>query len=218
MQMVISPLMTPIVIIEDDEKIRNYLTALLAGSGEFNLKASFISAEEAMDYFSCSLGDGIELVLTDIELPGKSGIEFIAWLKPQRPDIQLMVISVYDDAERVFKALQAGATGYVLKNTSSVKLIEALNELRKGGSPMSSQIARKVVMAFQQQAPYVDAKQSLSDRENEVLLWLSKGFSYQEIADKLYISIDTVRTHIRNTYDKLHVRNKQEALRKAGYR
>jgi DNA-binding NarL/FixJ family response regulator len=210
--------MTPIIIIEDDEKIRNYLGALLAGSGEFNLKASFISAEEAIEYFEAGLGQDVELVLTDLQLPGKSGIEFIAWLKPLRPDIQLMVLSAYDDAERVFKALQAGATGYVLKNTTSSKLIESLIDLRKGGSPMSSQIARKLVLAFQQQTPYVDAKDSLSDRENEVLLWLSKGYSYQEIADKLFISIDTVRTHIRNLYDKLHVRNKKEALRKTGFR
>src|SRR3954468_4388150 len=99
----VSQLMTPIVIIEDDEKIRNYLSALLAGSGEFNLRASFVSAEEAINYFECGLGDDIELVLTDIQLPGKSGIELIGWLKPYRPDIQLMVLSVYDDADRVFK-------------------------------------------------------------------------------------------------------------------
>ncbi|MDR3696656.1 response regulator transcription factor [Mucilaginibacter sp.] len=210
--------MTPIVIIEDDEKIRNYLGALLAGSGEFNLKASFINTEEVMEYFEAGLGDDIELVLTDIQLPGKSGIELIAWLKPRRPDIQFMVLSVYDDADKVFKALQAGASGYVLKNTSSNKLIESLIDLQKGGSPMSSQIARKVVLAFQQQTPYVDAKDSLSDRENEVLAWLSKGYSYQEIADHLFIAIDTVRTHIRNLYEKLHVRNKKEALRKTGLR
>jgi len=210
--------MTPIIIIEDDEMIRNYLAALLAGSGEFDLKASFGSAEAAVEFFNCKLGEEIELVLADIQLPGMTGIEFISWLKPQRPDIQLMVLSVYDDAEHVFKALQAGATGYVLKNTPSAKLVESLTDLRKGGSPMSSQIARKVVLAFQQQTPYVDAKDDLSEREKEVLLWLSKGFSYQEIADKLFISIETVRTHIRNTYEKLHVNNKRDALRKTGYR
>jgi len=210
--------MTPIVIIEDDEKIRNYLGALIAGSGEFNLRASFISAEDAIVFFESGLGEDIELILTDLQLPGKSGIDLISILKPRRPDIQFMVLTVYDDAEKVFKALQAGATGYVLKNTSSNKLIESLIDLRKGGSPMSSQIARKVVVTFQQQTPFIDAKDSLSDRENEVLSWLSKGFSYQEIADRLFISIDTVRTHIRNLYEKLHVRNKKEALRKTGLR
>ncbi len=210
--------MTPIVIVEDDEKIRNYLVALLSGSGEFNVNASFGSAEEAIDYFECGLGKNVELVLTDLQLPEKSGIDLISWVKPQRPDIQLMVLSAYDDADRVFKALQAGATGYVLKNTPAGRLIEALIELRKGGSPMSSQIARKVVTAFQQQIPYTDARDALSDRENEVLQWLSKGYSYQEIADTLFISIDTVRTHIRNLYDKLHVSSKKAALRKTGLR
>ena len=211
-------IMTPIIIIEDDEKIRNYLAALIAGSGEFDLQASFAAAEEAMQYFENGMGDMIELVLTDIQLPGKSGIEFIAWLKPLRTDIQLMVLSAYDDADKVFKALKAGATGYILKNTEATKLIEALRDLRKGGSPMSNEIARKVVNAFQQEIVYKDAKEDLSDREREVLHWLSKGFSYKEIAAKLFISVETVRTHIRNIYEKLHVANKMEALRKAGLR
>jgi DNA-binding NarL/FixJ family response regulator len=210
--------MTPIIIIEDDDKIRNYLTALIAGSGEFDLQASFASAEEAFLYFENGLGNDIELVLTDIQLPGKSGIDFIAWLKPLRPEIQLMVLSAYDDADKVFKALKAGATGYILKNTEAVKLIDALRDLRKGGSPMSNEIARKVVNAFQQDVSYVDAKETLSDREKEVLQWLSKGFSYKEIAQNLFISIETVRTHIRNIYEKLHAGNKKEALRKAGLR
>lgn len=210
--------MTPIVIIEDDEKIRNYLAALIAGSGAFDLHASFPTAEEAMLYFENGMGDIIELVLTDIQLPGKSGIDFIAWLKPLRPDIQLMVLSVYDDADKVFKALKAGATGYILKNTEAAKLIEALTDLGRGGSPMSNEIARKVVNAFHQDIEYVDAKENLSDRENQVLHWLSKGFSYKEIAEKLFISVETVRTHIRNIYEKLHVGNKMQALRKAGLR
>ena len=218
LQRVPLPFMTPIIIIEDDEKIRNYLTALIAGSGEFDLQASFSSAEEAMQYFEKGIGDIVELVLTDIQLPGKTGIDFIAWLKPLRPDIQLMVLSSFDDADKVFKALKAGATGYILKNTEAAKLIEALRDLRKGGSPMSNEIARKVVNAFQQEIEYKDAKENLSDREREVLHWLSKGFSYKEIAEKLFISVETVRTHIRNIYEKLQAGNKQEALRKAGLR
>jgi DNA-binding NarL/FixJ family response regulator len=210
--------MTTIIVIEDDDKIRNYLVALISGSGEFDLAASFSTAEDAMEYFEKGLGNPIELVLTDVQLPGKSGIDFIAWLKPLRPDIQLMVLSAYDDADKVFKALKSGATGYILKNTEAVKLIEALRDLRKGGSPMSNEIARKVVNAFQQDIVYKDAKENLSDREREVLHWLSKGFSYKEIGAKLFISVETVRTHIRNIYEKLHAGNKMEALRKAGLR
>lgn len=208
--------MTPIVIIEDDEKIRNYLAALIAGSGEFDLQATFASAEEAMLYFEKNMGDDIELVLTDIQLPGKSGIDFIAWLKPIRPYIQFMVLSAYDDADRIFKALKAGATGYILKSTEAVRLIEALHDLRKGGSPMSNEVARKVVNAFQQEIEYRDAKEHLSGREKEVLQQLAKGFSYKDIAEKLFISVETVRTHIRNIYEKLQAGSRSEALRKAG--
>jgi len=210
-------MLIPIIILEDDEKIRSYLAALIAGAGEFTLSASFESAEDAMAWFEGGSGNA-DLVLTDIQLPGKSGIEFISWLKPLRPDIQFMVLSVYDDADNVFKALKAGASGYVLKNTPPAKLIEALHDLHRGGSPMSSQIARKVVSAFQQDIVVQDAQGSLSAREKEVLQWLSKGFSYKEIAQKLFISIETVRTHIRNIYEKLHAGNKTEALRKAGLR
>jgi len=210
--------MTSIAIIEDDEKIRNYLSALIAGSGEFNLTATFSNAEDAIHFFERELGNDVELVLTDVQLPGKTGIDFIAWLKPVKPHVQFMVLSVYDDADRVFKALKAGASGYVLKNTPANKLIEALQDLKKGGSPMSSQIARMVVSAFQQEVTYTNPQESLSQREREVLEWLSKGYSYKEIAVKLFISIETVRTHIRNIYEKLHARNRSEALRKAGFR
>ena len=211
-------MVTSIVIIEDDEKIRNYLAALIAGSGEFNLSAAFSNAEDAITYFSKGLADDVELVLTDIQLPGKSGIDFTAWLKPLRSEIQFMVLSIYDDADKVFKALKAGASGYILKTTPANKLIEALQDLKKGGSPMSSQIARKVVTAFQQDIIYTDPQENLSLREKEVLEWLSKGYSYKEIASKLFISIETVRTHIRNIYDKLHARNRKEALKNAGLR
>jgi len=212
----LNPLIS-IIIIEDDEKIRNYLTALIAGSGQFNLAAAFSNAEDAISFFEKGLATEVELVLTDIQLPGKTGIDFIGWLKPVRPEIQFMVLSVYDDADRVFKALKAGASGYILKNTPSNKLIEALHDLSSGGSPMSSQIARKVVSTFQETA-YIDPQEALSVREKEVLEWLSKGYSYKEIAANIYISVETVRTHIRNIYEKLHARNRSEALRKAGLR
>jgi DNA-binding NarL/FixJ family response regulator len=210
--------MIPLVIIEDDEKIRNYLVALISGSGKFDVKASFASAEEAGSYFKDGLGTAVEIVLTDIQLPGKSGIDFIIWLKPLRPEIQFMVLSVYEDSDKVFGALKAGASGYVLKNTPAEKLIDALSDLYKGSSPMSGQIARMVVEAFQENIPVADAKESLSVREREVLEWLSRGYRYQEIADNLFISLETVRTHIRNIYEKLHAHNRSEALKKAGLR
>ncbi len=208
--------MTPIIIIEDDEKIRNYLAALIAGSGEFDLQATFATADEAKLYFENDLGGIVELVLSDIQLPGLSGIDFIAWLKPLRPEIQFMILSIYDDSDRIFKALKAGATGYILKSTEATKLIEALRDLRKGGSPMSNEVARKVVNAFQQNIDYQDAKESLSGREKEVLQQLAGGYSYKDIAEKLFISVETVRTHIRNIYEKLHAGNRREALRKSG--
>lgn len=210
--------MTTVAVLEDDEAIRNYLAALIAGSGEFNLACTCGSAEEAAAFFAQGLGDAIELMLCDIELPGKSGIDFIAEMKVLRTDIQFMVLSAFDDSERVFGALKAGASGYILKHTPAPKLIEALHDLRKGGSPMSSQIARKVVAAFQDQAFVYDPQQDLSPREKEVLQALSKGYAYKEIAAGLYVSVDTIRTHIRNIYEKLHVHSRSEALRKAGLR
>lgn len=210
--------MIQMVIVEDDDKIRNYLSALVSGSGKFDLKASFATEEEAENYFREGLGKDIELVLTDIQLPGKSGIDLISWLKPLHPHIQFMVLSVYDDADKVFGALNAGASGYVLKNTSASKLIEALDDLHTGGSPMSGQIARMVVETFQLNNPLNNAVETLSLREKDVLGWLAKGYRYQEIADKLFISLETVRTHIRNIYEKLHAHNRKEALKKAGIR
>jgi DNA-binding NarL/FixJ family response regulator len=210
--------MSNVAVLEDDDAIRNYLTALIAGSGEFNLVAAFSSAEEAEVFFGNGLGSEVELMLSDIELPGKSGIEFISSTKLSMPHIQFMVLSSFDDSERVFGALKAGASGYILKNTPAPKLIEALHDLRKGGSPMSSQIARKLVTVFQQDLNYINPQEELSFREREVLQALAKGFSYKDIASSLFISIETVRTHIRNIYEKLHVHNRSGALRKAGLR
>lgn len=146
--------MTNVAILEDDDAVRNYLAALIAGSGEFNLGGAFATAEDAEIFFGNGLGSEVELFLSDIELPGKNGIEFIAAMKPLLPHIQFMVLSSFDDSERVFGALKAGASGYILKNTPAQKLIESLHDLRKGGSPMSSQIARKVVSAFQERPAY----------------------------------------------------------------
>lgn len=211
-----NPATTAIVIVEDDPQIRAYLSELIDSSEKFTLQAAFGNAEEALAFLQKANVDTTPIVLTDIGLPGMSGIDLIEQAKPLEPGRQFMILTVYHDPERVFKALKAGATGYVLKNTPSAKLIESIQELADGGSPMSSQIARMVVTNFRDQPPAQEnPADALSIREKEVLEWLSKGYRYQQIADHLFISIETVRTHIRNIYEKLHARNRAEALRKA---
>ena len=158
-----------------------------------------------------------DVLMCDINLPGISGIEVIARIKLVQPGIQCMVLSSYDEPEYIFKALRAGATGYILKNTPTVNLIDSIRDIYNGGSPMSSQIARKVVTAFSSMNKVVYCEQ-LSRRENEILDLLAKGFRYKEIASQFFISPDTVKTHIRNIYEKLQVNSRAEALRKAGHR
>ena len=203
-----------IAIIEDEEAIRNSLMQLLHTCDDVDLVQSFSDGESAVEYL---IKNKVDVALFDINLPGISGIEAIARVKAKQPDMQFMVLSVYDDPDNIFKALRAGATGYILKNTPPEKLIEAIKELNAGGSPMSSQIARKVVTEFAAyQAKPNAACEELSRRENEILELLSKGFRYKEIADQLFLSTETVRTHIRNIYEKLQVNSRVEALKKAG--
>jgi DNA-binding NarL/FixJ family response regulator len=159
-----------------------------------------------------------DLVIMDINLPGMTGIECIRRLKPEFPDIQFIMFTVYEDSEQVFEALTAGASGYLLKKTPPDKIINALKELHEGGAPMSTGIARKVISSFQQRSapnqktPAADLK--LSPREYEILELLSKGLFYKEIASQLAISTGTVRQHIHKIYEKLHVQNRTEALNK----
>jgi DNA-binding NarL/FixJ family response regulator len=150
----------------------------------------------------------------DIQLPRMSGIECVEKLKVQNPDIQVMMLTVYEDDEKVFKSILAGASGYILKRTPPAELLEAIRELHEGGSPMSDQIARKVVQAFQQMGKSSKETENLSSREMEILSYLARGYNDKEIADKLFLSIKTVRTHLRNIYKKLHVRSRTEAVLK----
>jgi DNA-binding NarL/FixJ family response regulator len=150
----------------------------------------------------------------DIRLPGMSGIECIRELKLRQPKFQIMMLTVFEEHDRIFQSLTAGASGYLLKQTPPDKLLEAITELHRGGAPMSTQIARRVVEVFQQAAPGGDATAGLSPREKEIVALLAKGYLYKEIASQLGISVETVRTHIHNTYEKLHVRSRTEAVMK----
>jgi len=200
-----------IAIVEDTDVIREGLAVLINGSEGFHCVATYASAEAALEELPELAPD---VVLMDIELPGLSGIECMRILKAQSPQMQIMMLTVYEDDEKIYNSLVAGATSYILKKTPPAKLLEAIQDLYNGGSPMSPQIARKVVQAFQQMRKPTQPLAELSKREHEVLSTLVKGFPYKEIAEQLHISIETVRTHLRNIYEKLHVRNRTEAVLK----
>ncbi len=153
------------------------------------------------------------IIIVDIQLPGMNGADLVRQITLQNKEVQCMICSIFDDDAFVFKALKNGALGYLLKDSTSDQIITALIELRNGGSPMSTYIARKVIGSFRTPEP-TDAASLLSDRENEVLNLISEGLIYKEIADRLFISPETVRKHVRNVYRKLHVQNKIEALNK----
>lgn len=202
-----------IAIIEDDEKVRHYLAEQIQLQIDVKELRIFGDAESALKELTAN---PVDIALFDINLPGMNGIDCIQRLKMLHPRMQMMVLTVYDNADNIFNALKAGATSYLLKSTPSEKIIEAIYEVQKGGSPISSQIARKVIEAFTVKQKTNDYFQELSRREQEMLEQLSKGYRYKEIAEKLFISVDTVRTHIRNIYDKLQVNCRVEALKKTG--
>ena len=198
-------------IVEDLVEVREGLKQFISLNSEFNGTGSFGTAEEAIREIP---GLKPNIVIMDISLPGMDGIECIRQVKDKTPGTQFMMFTVYENDEKVFEALKAGASGYMLKNTGLVQMIVALKELHEGGSPMSSNIARKLVSIFHEQGKARPQIESLSPRENEVLLLLSEGLLYKEIADQLSISIATVRQHIHKIYGKLHVENRTEALNK----
>ena len=200
-------------LVEDDAIIREDLSVLLSGCPEVRLIQCYRSAEEALENIWKAQPD---VLLVDINLPGASGIECVRRLKLGFPTIQFLMLTVYEDAERVFESLKAGATGYLVKRCSRLQLLGAIADVRSGGAPMSSHIARKVVQFFfRQERPDTAAKSqvaSLSQREHEVLQALAGGLLYKEIADQLQISVDTVRKHIANIYSKLRVHSRTEAV------
>jgi DNA-binding NarL/FixJ family response regulator len=196
-------------IVEDSDRIRESLAALIDGAPGFRCRASYESAEAALRGLPL---DKPDVVLMDINLPRMSGIECARALKAKFPTLQIVMLTVFEDAEMVFESLRAGACGYLLKRTPPHKLLEAIDEVHKGGSPMSANIARKVVATFQEQAKKAVETAQLTPREDEILGQLAKGLSYKEIADKLSIGLETVRTHIRSIYEKLQVRSRTEAV------
>jgi DNA-binding NarL/FixJ family response regulator len=207
-----------VCIVDDNKDIRSALEQIIHMSEGYAMVGSFISAEDAIDAIP-SLKP--QVVLMDINLGGMSGIECVRRLKPVNEDILYMMCTVYEEDEKIFEALRAGASGYILKKTAPGKMLDAIKELVDGGAPMSSQIARKVVAAFSKAKPSEEAADTdgdinalLSNREREILELLSKGMLYKEIAHSLYISAETVRKHVYHIYEKLHVNNRVEAVNK----
>lgn len=200
-----------ITIVEDLDEVRDGLKGFIGLSHDFTVLDTFRTAEEALSGIPSLKPD---IVIMDINLPGMSGIECIRQLKDKTPATQFMMFTVYENDEKVFEALKAGASGYSLKNTGLVQLIESLKELYNGGSPMSANIARKLVSVFQKHENNLQKMDILTSRENEMLRLLEKGLLYKEIADRMNISINTVKQHIHNIYEKLHVQNRTEAINK----
>ena len=200
-----------LAVVEDDKTVREGLQMLLNGSPGFSCVAAFGNGEEAVTGLPEINPD---VVLMDINLPGMNGIECILALKELQLPAQFIMLTVFEDADAIFKSLSAGATGYLLKQTPPAKLLEAIQDVYRGGSPMSGEIARKVVQSFQQPSRASRASNGLTKREEEILDYLMKGYFYKEIASQLSISTETVRTHIRNIYEKLQVRTRSEAILK----
>jgi DNA-binding NarL/FixJ family response regulator len=206
--------MIKVAIIEDNNTIREGLAALINGTTGYSCVGSYDNCES---FLSKLLSLDVNVALMDIGLPGISGIEGIARAKKIKPELNILMLTVYEDSQSVFKALCSGACGYLVKKTPPSKLLEAIKDANEGGAPMSSLIARQVIDVFQKTQNKVKEENDsgLSAREIEVLTSLSDGNNYQEIADRLFISVDTVRHHIRNIYRKLHVHSQSEAVAKA---
>ncbi len=204
-----------VCIVDDNKDLRNALEEIISMSPEYKCIATIGTAEDAINQIPILKPD---VVLMDINLGStESGIDVVKQLKPTIPDTNFMMCTVYEEDEKIFEALSAGASGYILKKTDPTRLLEAIRELYEGGAPMSSQIARKVVAAFQNRqtgTPDTHELNVLSTREKEILEFLSRGLMYKEIAAQLFLSPETVRKHVYNIYEKLHVNNRVAAVNK----
>jgi len=201
--------MIKVSIVEDDNRIRESLAVLIDGGENIRCISSYATAEEAVEKIPTRKPD---VVLMDINLPKMSGIECVRKLKTLLPKLQILMLTMYEDDDLVFQSLMAGASGYLVKRTSPAELLQAIEEVHSGASPMSGKIARTVVEYFQRLQSASPQEENLSKREQEILDLLVKGYRYKEIADALSISFETVRSHLKNIYDKMHVHSRTEAV------
>jgi len=198
-------------IVEDDGPAREILADWVSHADGLTCAGSYASVEQALENLPAGKPS---VVLMDINLPGMSGIEGVRRLKPLLPDTQFLILTVYEDTDHVFDALAAGATGYLLKQTPRSELLESIKDVYGGGSPMTNNIARRVVQAFHRQDATVPESAKLSPREREVLELLARGYLYKEIMDSLNVSRGTLNTYVRRVYEKLHVRSRSQAVAK----
>jgi DNA-binding NarL/FixJ family response regulator len=199
-----------VVIFEDNKSLRNSLYQLINGSEGFECVGAF---EDCMDLVKNVEDSKPDVVLMDIQMPGINGIEAVSILREKYPELKILMQTIFEDSEKIFQSILAGASGYILKTTSPSRMLDFIKETYEGGAPMSPSVATKVLKIVTAQSPFSKVNNfNLTQREKEILSCLVKGMSYKLIANACFISIDTVRGHIRNTYDKLHVHSKGEAI------
>ena len=198
-----------VAIVDDDEDIRASLAALIRRAPDLKLAGDYPNAETALKEIPHCPPD---VVLMDINLPGMKGVECVRQLNAALPGVQFLMLTVYEDSDSLFNSLKAGASGYLLKRTAPARLLEAIRDVHSGGSPMTPQLARRVVRFFSKSAGGASPRPNLTPGETEFLDQLAKGYAYKEIADRMKISIDTVRSYVRTVYEKLHVHSRTEAV------
>ncbi|HVU09046.1 MAG TPA: response regulator transcription factor [Verrucomicrobiae bacterium] len=198
-----------VAIVDDDESIRASLATLIRRASNLKLAGDYPNAEIALKEIPRHPPD---VVLMDINMPGMKGVECVRQLKAALPEVQFLMLTVYEDSDSLFNSLKAGASGYLLKRTASARLLEAIHDVHEGGSPMTPQLARRVVQLFSKQSEAESPVSKLTSGEKEFLDQLANGYAYKEIADRMKISIDTVRSYVRTVYEKLHVHSRTEAV------
>ncbi len=204
--------MIKVMLYEDNPQLREGLTMLIDGSDGFTVLASYKNCDNVTDEVDAWKPD---VILMDIDMPGTNGIEGLKKIRAKNNDVKILMLTVFDDNKNVFEAIRSGANGYVLKKTPPAKLLEYIEEAATGGAPMTASIATQVLKMFSQVSTTQNEDYNLSDREKQVLQLLVDGYSYKMIASEMFISIDTVRSHIKKIYEKLHVNSKSEAVAKA---